>query len=394
MPFFRGFAGNGTAPGRLGGCSRMNQCNLLRSGAAAVALAAALIGSAALADVKAGVDAWMRGDYTAAVLEWQGPAARGDADAQFNLAQAYRSGRGVKQDLAKAEELFGKAAAQGHVQAADNYGLMLFQRGEHARALPYLVSAADRGDPRAEYYLGLAYFNGDTVEKDWVRGYALVSLASQSGLEQARPALAQMDRYIPLPQRQQAVAVASRLAVQAQANRNRQIAAVELGSAMPTVSGPAPKAVSARAPASPSIAAAEDAIAEAIRVARGASPRTAGADYARPATPTNSKPAVAVAKPVRKATAPAASAPASQSAPAAATGVWRVQLGAFSVPGNADALWAKVKGRPELAGHGRLNVRAGSITKLQAGGFASHEAAAAACSRLTAAGIACIVARN
>ena len=41
------------------------------------ALTALLTGAAAWADVKAGVDAWSRGDYAAAVHEWQGPAAAG-----------------------------------------------------------------------------------------------------------------------------------------------------------------------------------------------------------------------------------------------------------------------------------------------------------------------------
>jgi uncharacterized protein len=106
-----------------------------------------LIAVPAWADVKAGVDAWSRGDYPRAVAQWKGPAERGDADAQFNLGQAYKLGRGVPVDLARAEELFGKAAAKGHFQAADNYGLLLFQRGEHVRAMPYIKAASDRGDP-------------------------------------------------------------------------------------------------------------------------------------------------------------------------------------------------------------------------------------------------------
>ena len=56
---------------------------------------------------------------------------------------------------------------------------------------------------------------------------------------------------------------------------------------------------------------------------------------------------------------------------------------------NADALWAKLRARPELAGHPRLNVPAGAATKLQAGGY-SQAAAQAACARLKAAGITCV----
>ena len=37
--------------------------------------------------------------------------------------------------------------------------------------------------------------------------------------------------------------------------------------------------------------------------------------------------------------------------------------------------WARVRSRPELAGHPRLNVPAGKVIKLQAGGFATRDAA-------------------
>ena len=92
----------------------------------------------AMADVKAGVDAWSRGDHAAAVAEWRQPAIEGDADAQFNLGQAYKLGRGVPLDLKLAEDWFRKAALQGHIQAEDNYGLTLFQNGDRQKALPYI----------------------------------------------------------------------------------------------------------------------------------------------------------------------------------------------------------------------------------------------------------------
>ncbi|MFM5950038.1 MAG: tetratricopeptide repeat protein, partial [Novosphingobium sp.] len=159
-----------------------------------IACAGVILPGAALADTKAGVDAWTRGDFSVAIREWQAAALKGDADALFNLGQAYKLGKGVPQDLAKAEELFGRAAAMGHMQAGDNYGLLLFQRAEtyrkaagsnvdprvaelKAKALPFIRAAADRGDPRAQYLLGIAHFNGDMVPKDWPRAYALVSLA-------------------------------------------------------------------------------------------------------------------------------------------------------------------------------------------------------------------------
>lgn len=315
----------------------------------------------AWADTRAGVEAWTRGDHAAAVREWTAAAARGDADALFNLGQAYKLGRGVAPDLARAEELFGQAAARGHLQAADNYGLLLFQRGEKARALPYLRAAAERGDPRAQYLLGLAHFNGDLVARDWPRGYALVSLARQQGLEAARPALQEMDRYIPLDQRQQGVALAGELQARADATRAQQLAAVELGAA-PLASSPAPARSLPPAPRLVMPQPAED-----------DSPATAGADYARPLNPAPNP------------------APRRAAATAAPDGRWSVQLGAFAQPGNADALWQRARGRAELAGHPRRDLRSGRVTRLLATGFASASAAQAACARLKASGIPCLV---
>ena len=376
------------------------------------ALAALLTAGAAQADVKTGVDAWSRGDYAAAVHEWQGPAAVGDADAMFNLGQAYRLGRGVPQDSARAEELYARAAAKGHLQAADTYGLMLFQEGRREAALPYLEDAVHRGDPRAEYLLGIAAFNGDAVPKDWVRAYALVTLANQHSLPQAAAALAQMDKFIPLEQRQQAQGVALQLENQANATRGRALAAADLDTGTPT---PAAAPIAAPAPApsrvphalattsvSPSIAAAKAALAQARQATGTESPAQAGASFARHSSPATAVAAVDVppAKPKRAALAPAPSpAPAPTahpdpaSRPASADGPWKIQLGAFAVHGNADKLWASLGGRGELVGRTKLKVPAGAVVKLLAGGYPSEAAAEDACRSLKHAGHDCLVTR-
>jgi cell division septation protein DedD len=363
-------------------------------------VATAIVPQAAFADVKAGVDAWARADYAAAVREWQGPADKGDSDAQFNLGQAYRLGRGVKADLRKAEDLFAKAAAKGHLQAADIYGLLLFQRGERAQAMPYIRTAADRGEPRAQYLLGVAHFNGDNVPQDWVRAYALTSLAQQNGIDQAKAALAQMDRYIPIEQRQQGVALARDLASRAEANRARQLAAVDLGSTVPMTGSTSP---APRASASTSTSTTASNAAAVARAAADNSPRNAGADYARPQTPApGPRPAIAASAPptprLAGATPVAATPPPPpppRPAPApAASGPWRVQLGAFSIAANANALWARVKDRPELAGRSRQAVATGSATRLSAAGFPTRDAARSACARLSTAGVTCLVARD
>jgi cell division septation protein DedD len=389
---------------------------LLSAGALALAVslgAPAAFAAPAPADVKAGVDAWSAGDYDAAIRLWQPLADKGDPDALFNLAQAYKLGRGVPLDLTEAETLYGKAAAKGHTQAADAYGLLLFQRGERQRALPYIEASASRGDPRAQYILGVAHFNGDIVRKDWVRAYALASLARQAGLPQATGALAQMDQHIPLADRQKSVILAQQISAEAAANRQRLNASAELGTRLASAD-PAPAAPE------PEVVAARSAVDQAVRMVpidngRGDTrrPEPARSDYARPwSTPTPAAtpaPRIAAApttppppralppKPVVKAEPRPEPKPEPKPAPKPATvasGPWRVQLGAFGVAGNAEALWAKLRGRPELAGHPRALTPAGKLTKLQATGFASKADADAACARLAAGGFACVAARD
>lgn len=302
--------------------------------------ALALLAAPAWADVKAGVDAWTAGDFSRAVVEWQGPAAAGDPDALFNLAQAYRLGRGVEVDNARARRLYEQAAALGHVKAADNYGLMLFQEGEQERAMPMVRAAAERGDPRAQYVLGLSHFNADYAPRDWVRAYALMTLASGSGLPQARDALAQMDNYVPQAQRSAAQSLARELEAGAKAQRSAELASAELAARPPV---PVVTAVAAQ-----------------------------------PA-------------PITVAAAPKPAAPAATVAPRK-QGSWRVQLGAFGVAANADRLWGQLGSHAALSGTRKTLVPSGKLTRLLATGFASEAEATRACSALKRDGKACVVA--
>jgi cell division protein FtsN len=355
---------------------------------AAVAMAAgvlALTAAPALADVKAGVDAWSAGDFTRAVVEWQGPAAAGDPDAMFNLAQAYRLGRGVEVDNARARKLYEQAAALGHVKAADNFGLMLFQEGEQQRAMPLIKAAADRGDPRAQYVLGLSHFNADYAPRDWVRAYALMTLANGSGLPQASDALAQMDKFVPQAQRQQAQVLARELEAGARAQRSAEVASAELSGGRPA---PAVAAVSVPAKAPAPVAVPVPAQAPVM-----AAPKPVGL----PPAPRPVMPAPAPARPVTVAAAAPAPAPAPVPAPKPAAaprvaGKWRVQLGAFSVAGGADRLWGQLGSHPALSGTAKALQPGGGLTRLLATGFASEAEASRACAALKRDGHACMVA--
>jgi len=122
--------------------------------------------------VKAGIEAWQRSDYTDAVIIWRPLAEGGDADAAFNLGQAYRLGRGVPLDLGAAQSWFERAAAKGHLDAQTTLGLLLFQNGNRIAGLRWLKAASEKGEPRAMLVYGTALFNGDGAPQDQVLGYA------------------------------------------------------------------------------------------------------------------------------------------------------------------------------------------------------------------------------
>src|SRR5438477_5878719 len=175
----------------------------------AFALLCAVAAPATAQNVKAGIEAWQRADYSAAVAIWRPLAEKGDADAAFNLGQAYRLGRGVPTNIAAATTWFQRAAAKGHVDAETTLGLLLFENGDQAGGLKWLKAAAEKGEPRALLVYGTALVNGDGVKREPVLGYAYVSRAAAQGLAPAKETLAQLDQLLPLEARKKGVAIAS-----------------------------------------------------------------------------------------------------------------------------------------------------------------------------------------
>jgi cell division septation protein DedD len=324
--------------------------------------AAACFPAPALAGVKEGVDAWQAGDFAKAIGEWRGPSAAGDPDAQFNLAQAYKLGRGVPTDMKMAQSLYEKAAAQGHEQAQANLGLILFQNNDRKAAMPWIEKAASRGEPRAQYVLGTAHFNGDLAARDWPRAYALMTRAAAAGLPQASRSLAEMDKYIPIGQRQQGVALAREFATtQASSGGDdvRTVAAAPVPTPairnVPLPSGKPPRTMTSQTVLPP----------------RPAAPRVAAAPTSPRAVPP---------RPVIASRPPAPPRPAPVPAPVAASGGgWRVQLGAFGTPAAAQAAWASMRAAPGLSGLRPMLIKAGTVTRLQAGPLPGRAAAASAC---------------
>ncbi|MEE9146268.1 MAG: sel1 repeat family protein, partial [Candidatus Tectomicrobia bacterium] len=89
--------------------------------AALLAAASAAAGPAS-ADVESGWQAFLDGDYVAALEELEPAAEAGDATAQYYLGVLYDHGEGVIRNYMTATGWYEKAAAQDHRDAQFNLG--------------------------------------------------------------------------------------------------------------------------------------------------------------------------------------------------------------------------------------------------------------------------------
>lgn len=335
-------------------------------------LALGLLSPIAVASVKDGVDAWSRGEYEVAVKEWRPEALNGDPDAQFNMGQAYKLGRGVPSNLDTALDWYKKASEQGHLQASDSYGHLLHYQGRVRDSIPFLKQSSERGEPRSQYLYATELFNGVNAEKDWVRAYALMTRASSSGLGPASRSLAQMDRFIPLSQRQEGITLAGNLEQNERSIKAQQLAGFNLDTspapdvAKPVTLPPSEIAAITRNQAPP----------EPVSVQPGAP----FLDSTPPST-----------------TVPASSLPASTSVASAPprnidsnSGNFRIQLGAFGKQSSAKTAWNDLEGRvSELRSIQPYLIPSGNVTRLQAGPFATRSQADAVCQKIKATGKGC-----
>ncbi len=103
----------------------------------------------ALADFQTGLNAYQKGDFVAAVKEWQPLADSGDAIAQFNLGLLYLDGHGVPQSYMEAANWFRRAAEQDY--------------------------------PQAQHNLGAMYGSGQGVKRDYVQAYKWLNICAAKG---------------------------------------------------------------------------------------------------------------------------------------------------------------------------------------------------------------------
>ena len=146
--------------------------------------------TAAAADFQAGLDAYNRGDFAAALKEWQPLAEQGDANSQYNLGLLYARGQGVAQDYKQALTWYQKAAEQGVPAAEYNLGVM-YANGQgvpvnSAEASKWFLKAAQQAcSAMRPAVLATIYSEGDGAFKNYDEAAKWYRTAAEQGIASA-----------------------------------------------------------------------------------------------------------------------------------------------------------------------------------------------------------------
>jgi hypothetical protein len=141
--------------------------------------------SASAQDFDKGMDALKRHDFEEALREWQPLAARGHANAQYQIGNLHEYGRGVPQSDVEAVEKYTSAANQGHAAAQYRLGI-LYDNGwgviqNDFAAVQWYKMAAESGHDYAQFDLALMYAYGTGARQDYVQAYMWMSMAIAQG---------------------------------------------------------------------------------------------------------------------------------------------------------------------------------------------------------------------
>jgi uncharacterized protein len=109
----------------------------------------------AIADFRAGGEAYKKGDYKIAAAEFLAVADKGDHRAMYALGSMYAAGQGVAQDYQLAMKWFLAAARYGRPDAEYKVGLLYLQglgvEQNDRRAINWLGASAKKGFVPAQY---------------------------------------------------------------------------------------------------------------------------------------------------------------------------------------------------------------------------------------------------
>jgi len=271
------------------------------------------------------------------------------------------------------------ATLPGVAPASVRSGIEAWQKGDHEKAVVIWRSLADKGDLDASFNLGQAHRLGRGVAADSGEAKKWFERAARAGHLDAQVSLGLLlfdsgDRATALMWLKRA------------ADRGEPRAMLVTGTALFNGDGMKRDPVRGYAyisrAAAQGLAPAKATLADLDKVMsvedrkKGVALALAAAT-AKPADPVNAAVStIMTAKPVAAATPKRATSPVA----IAASGGWRIQLGAFGNRGAAQALFGKLG--PSLGGAQAHYISAGAMTRLQVGPYASSAAATQACARL------------
>lgn len=131
------------------------------------------------------------------------------ASALEEAISAYKSG-----NFLTAKRIFSQLAPEGQAVAQRYLGEM-YDKGQggaqdYVQAVEWYKKAAKQNDSTAQYHLAVKYANGHGVPQDPKLAYAWFAIAFNNGYEKAAGALRVLNKTLSMPERQQALQLASK----------------------------------------------------------------------------------------------------------------------------------------------------------------------------------------
>lgn len=123
-------------------------------------------------------------------------ALYGDIDAQYGLGYHYYVGDIVEHNLDSAVYWYRLAADQGYMLAQHNLATVYLIEDKYKneqKALDLFMRAADQGDEKSQYQLGMFYGTGEIVPKNVGVAYYYLTLAAENGDQLAQYQLSKFD---------------------------------------------------------------------------------------------------------------------------------------------------------------------------------------------------------
>jgi len=105
-------------------------------------------------------------DRAKALELWHRAGELGSANANYNIAYAYKIGNGVERNMKKAKHYWEISAMGGNLHARNNLGIMEGQERNMKRALKHFMIAAKDGDSNALKNIKMLVSGGSATKRD------------------------------------------------------------------------------------------------------------------------------------------------------------------------------------------------------------------------------------